>query len=53
MTYRLEGSRYVNASPNPGLPNWRSVMDIGSFTHDSIVLHRVDYNNGNPVFQAG
>ena len=49
-TYRLEGNRYVNAEQPTGQPNWRSVMEIGSFTRESIVLHRVDYNGDKPVF---
>ena len=49
-SYRLEGSRYVSDRQPPGQPKWRSVMDIGSFTRDSIILHRVDYDGQKPVF---
>jgi hypothetical protein len=52
ITYRLDGERYVSTIQNPGHPTWHSVMDIGSFTPESIVLNRVDYDNNKAVFKV-
>jgi hypothetical protein len=52
ITYRFDGGRYVNAIQPAGQPSWSSVMDIGSFKRDSIVLYRVDYNGGRAVFKV-
>lgn len=52
ITYRLDGDRYVNASQPAGTNNWSSVMDIGSFTHDSIILYRIDFQGIKQVFKV-
>jgi hypothetical protein len=52
ITLQLDNGRYESTTDMPGVPRGGSVWTVGSFTRDSVILHRVDSSQGRPIFQG-
>jgi len=50
FSYEWTQDRYVSTNVVPGHPNWHSVLTVESFKPQSIILHRVDSENGKVGF---